>query len=94
MNLLAHGSRPGLVAVVTGASSGIGRATALAFARRGAHVVVTARSREALEEVAGACRSAHPAAGAVAVPADVTDAAAVDRVARTALTRYGRIDVW
>ncbi|MFF5970437.1 SDR family NAD(P)-dependent oxidoreductase [Streptomyces sp. NPDC012769] len=94
VNLLGRGLPPGLVVVVTGASSGIGRATALAFARRGARVVVSARSGEVLDRVAGECRSAHPAAGAVAVPADVTDAAAVDRVARTALTRFGRIDVW
>ncbi|MFC9732638.1 SDR family NAD(P)-dependent oxidoreductase [Streptomyces roseolus] len=94
MTLLGRGVPTGLVAVVTGASSGIGRATALAFARRGARVVVSARSREALERVARDCRSAHPLAGAVAVPADVTDGAAVERVARTALARYGRIDVW
>ncbi|MET9954037.1 SDR family NAD(P)-dependent oxidoreductase [Streptomyces sp. NPDC006339] len=94
MNLLGRGLPAGLVVVVTGASSGIGRATALAFARRGARVVVSARSWEVLARAAEECRSAHPAAGAVAVPADVTDAAAVDRVARTALARFGRVDVW
>ncbi|MFF6776503.1 SDR family NAD(P)-dependent oxidoreductase [Streptomyces sp. NPDC012637] len=80
--------------VVTGASSGIGRATALAFARRGARVVVGARSPRVLERVARECRAAHPAAEAVAVPADVTDAEAVERLARTARARFGRIDVW
>ncbi|MFF4173300.1 SDR family NAD(P)-dependent oxidoreductase [Streptomyces sp. NPDC001744] len=85
---------PGTVVVVTGASSGIGRAVARAFAASGARVVVTARSTDALDEVARQCAEAHPLAEAVAVPADVTDPAATARVARTALDRYGRIDVW
>ncbi|MFF5636925.1 SDR family NAD(P)-dependent oxidoreductase [Streptomyces sp. NPDC012825] len=85
---------PGTVVVVTGASSGIGRAAARAFAEHGARLVVTARSTDALNEVARECTAAHERAEAVAVPADVTDPAATARVARTALDRYGRIDVW
>ncbi|MFF5454520.1 SDR family oxidoreductase [Streptomyces sp. NPDC012950] len=88
-----RGPAPGTVVVVTGASSGIGRAVARAFAGYGARLVVTARSADALDEVAREC-AAHPRAEAVAVPADVTDAAATDRVARTALDRFGRVDVW
>ncbi|WP_432061760.1 SDR family NAD(P)-dependent oxidoreductase [Streptomyces sp. S1] len=88
------GPAPGTVVVVTGASSGIGRAVARAFAGCGARLVVTARSADALDEVARECAAAHPRAEAVAVPADVTDAAATDRVARTALDRFGRVDVW
>ncbi|KOX25668.1 MULTISPECIES: SDR family NAD(P)-dependent oxidoreductase [unclassified Streptomyces] len=85
---------PGTVVVVTGASSGIGRAVARTFAGCGARLVVTARSTDVLDEVVRECAAAHPRAEAVAVPADVTDAAAVDRVARTALDRFGRVDVW
>ena len=80
------------VAVVTGASSGIGRATALALADRGADVVLTARRDEALREVAQDC--AAKGARTLVCPADVTDAAAVAEVARGAADRFGRIDVW
>jgi NAD(P)-dependent dehydrogenase (short-subunit alcohol dehydrogenase family) len=80
------------VVVVTGASSGVGRAAALAFAQAGANVVVSARRADALDDVAAACRELGP--DAIAVPADVRDADAVDAVARRALDRFGRIDVW
>lgn len=80
------------VVVVTGASGGIGRATALAFAERGATVVVTARRSRPLDDVVRECRRAD--GEAVAVPADVTDDEAVDAVAREAAGRFGRIDVW
>ncbi|WP_309246948.1 SDR family oxidoreductase, partial [Streptomyces somaliensis] len=83
----------GLVVVVTGASSGIGRATALEFARRGASLVLAARGAEALEEVARECR-AHRGARAVAQPTDVADEAAVAELARRAVREYGRIDAW
>lgn len=80
------------VVVITGASSGIGRATALAFARRGATVVVSARREEALADVVQECR-AHKA-DALALPADVRDAESVEQVARQAVHRFGRLDVW
>jgi short-subunit dehydrogenase len=82
----------GSVVVITGASSGVGRATALRFASKGAHVVVAARRAQALETLAAECRRAG--VEALAVPTDVTDAGAVDDLARRAVARFGRIDVW
>jgi short-subunit dehydrogenase len=87
--------RPGLsesIVVVTGASSGIGRATALAFARRGTAVVVCARREALLESVIEQCRSMG--AEGLAVPADVRDETSMRAVARRALDRFGRIDIW
>jgi NAD(P)-dependent dehydrogenase (short-subunit alcohol dehydrogenase family) len=80
------------VVVITGASSGIGRATAHAFARRGAAVVLAARRAEMLEEAARECEDLGGVA--LAVPTDVTDEAQVLELGRRALERFGRIDVW
>ncbi len=80
------------VVVVTGASSGIGRATALRFARKGATVVLAARREEPLQDLAREC---HRVGGrGLAVPTDVTDPDAVEALARTAGERLGRLDVW
>ncbi|MFT3721749.1 SDR family oxidoreductase [Pseudorhodoferax sp.] len=80
------------VVVITGASSGVGRATAMAFAQRRARLVLAARGAEALERVAAQC--ARLGAQAIAVPTDVTDAKAVRALAGAALRRFGGIDVW
>ncbi|WP_437743131.1 SDR family oxidoreductase [Sorangium sp. So ce1504] len=80
------------VVVITGASSGIGRATALEFARRGAAVTLAARREQPLRELAAACEQAG--GKALVVPADVTNEAAVMEVARRATEAFGRIDVW
>ncbi|MDT0265775.1 SDR family oxidoreductase [Streptomyces sp. DSM 44915] len=81
------------VVVITGASSGVGRICAERFAARGCAVVLAARRGAELERVARRCRR-HRGARALAVPTDVTSAAAVDALARRALETYGRIDVW
>jgi NAD(P)-dependent dehydrogenase (short-subunit alcohol dehydrogenase family) len=80
------------VIVVTGASSGLGRAIARAAGERGAKVVVTARNQEALEN----CVAEIERAGseALAMPADVTDQAQVRGVVDAAVERFGRIDTY
>lgn len=81
------------VVVVTGASSGIGRATVLAHAKAGARAVVLAARREdALEDLAQEVRGAG--VEALVVPTDVTDEQAVLDLATAAADRFGGIDVW
>jgi NAD(P)-dependent dehydrogenase (short-subunit alcohol dehydrogenase family) len=77
--------------LVTGASSGIGRATARQFGEQGAVVVLVARGRPALEAAAAEVRDAG-AAEAVICPADVTDEDAVRAVVESTVARFGRLD--
>ncbi len=82
---------PAKVALVTGAGSGIGRATALALLEAGWRVVLTGRRGEALDETRA---RAGPLAGqALAAPADVTDPAAVDALFARVAATYGRLDL-
>jgi 3-oxoacyl-[acyl-carrier protein] reductase len=81
----------GRVAVITGAGRGIGSATALAFARAGARIVIATRTREPGEETAAAIRAEGGEAEVVAM--DVGERAAVGALIRGAAERYGRLDI-
>ena len=85
-------SLSGRVALVTGASRGIGRATAIALARAGAHVVMVARTVGGLEEADDAIRKIGGAA--TLVPADLKDFAAIDRLGAALFERWGRLDAF
>ena len=83
----------GKTVVVTGASSGIGRATARLLASRGANVVLVARSRKSLTEAERECRGvARTWSKTLVLVADVADADAVDAALDSASERFGRID--
>ncbi len=77
--------------LVTGAASGIGAATALAFAGEGAHLVLLDRDGEALEEITSRAEAAG--VGALGCPCDVTDAGAVAGAFRQAALRFGGVDI-
>ena len=79
------------VTLITGASQGLGRALALAFAREGARVVVNARSEESVRPVAGEVEDAG--AEVLAVAADVSKGADVERLVGESVERFGKIDV-
>jgi short-subunit dehydrogenase len=87
-----HGTFPSVSIVITGASSGIGRAAALAFASKGARLVLAARREAVLQELVAQCEG--KGGQAVAVVTDVTDPEAVVRLAQRAADQFGSIDVW
>ncbi len=81
----------GRVALVTGASRGLGRALALELARAGAHVIALARTQGALEELDDAIRAAG--SEATLAPCDLTDFDALDRLGAAIFARWGRLDI-
>lgn len=84
-------SLQGRIAVVTGASRGIGRAAALALIKAGAHVVLLARTQGALEELDDEIRAVG--GSATLVPVDLRDYDALDRLGAALHQRWGRLDI-
>jgi short-subunit dehydrogenase len=82
----------GKVVVITGASSGFGKGTALELARAQAHLVLTARRADLLTSLAQQCEEFG--VQTLAVPSDVGDRKQVEALCQSALGRFGRIDVW
>ncbi|WP_295232057.1 SDR family NAD(P)-dependent oxidoreductase [uncultured Chryseobacterium sp.] len=85
-------SLSGKTVVITGGTSGVGRATVEAFALEGCHIVIAARGKEALDETVALCRDLEVAV--IGVPTDVSVAEEVENLVQTALQFNGRIDIW
>ena len=81
----------GKIAIVTGSSSGIGKAIALTFGREGASVIVTARRKELCEKTVARIRK--DGGEAMALQTDVTDESQVERLIEETVKRYGRLDI-
>jgi len=82
----------GKIALVTGASRGLGYATALHLAREGAHVIATARTQGGLEELDDAIKAAGSTA--TLIPLDIRDYDGIDRMGQAIFDRWGKLDVF
>ena len=87
-----YGELRGKTVVITGGTSGVGRAAAEAFALEGCNVVIAARGQEGLDETVALCHDLEVVA--LGVPTDVSDAEQVKHLAEQALQFNGRIDIW
>jgi NAD(P)-dependent dehydrogenase (short-subunit alcohol dehydrogenase family) len=87
------GKLNGQIALVTGASRGIGRAAALMLAREGAHVIAVARNVDALESLDDAIKSSGVKDGATLVPLDLRDHTGIGRLGQSIEARWGRLDI-
>lgn len=91
MRVMSDHELAGEIAVITGASKGIGRAIAEHFAAAGANVVICSREQEAIDEVAAAITK-EDGGDALGVECDVTDSAAVEAMVDAALAEFGTVD--
>src|SRR4051812_22062433 len=82
----------GRIVVITGASSGIGKATALRFAKNGDRLVLAARRKNLLKDLVNEVEELG--AEAFAVETDVAQERPVEKLAKAAIKKFGRIDVW
>lgn len=83
----------GKVAIVTGASKGIGKATALKLAGAGANIVLSARGKAALQSVADEIRAQSYGGDTLVLPADVTDESQAENLILATIQKYGKIDI-
>lgn len=79
------------IALITGASRGIGAAVAVRYAKEGAHVILVARNSKGLEETDDAVKSAG--GGATLVPADLADGSKIEMLAASVAERFGKLDI-
>lgn len=83
----------GRVALITGASRGIGRAVAKRFAREGAHLILTARTQGALEELDDEIQEINGGTPSTLVPADITDFELIDQMGAAVYERFKKLDI-
>ena len=82
----------GKVAIISGIGPGLGQELAYVFAREGADVVLAARTKAKLEEVAGVIAERHPERRTLVVPTDISDATQTQALVDATVAEFGRID--